>query len=70
MLGIVVVIYGLVLTVWGLFNIKNNNMLFGENIKSKNFFDLLINGQASGVGQFLSGLICITLGIMFFVIKK
>lgn len=63
------IVFGAILTVWGIFSIKNNNMLFGKNKTSKNVFDLVINGQASGIGQFLSGVLCIVIGIISLVLK-
>lgn len=63
------IVFGVILTAWGIFSIKNNNMLFGKNKTSKNVFDLVINGQASGVGQFLSGILCIVIGIISLVLK-
>lgn len=63
------IVFGVILTAWGIFSIKNNNMLFGKNKISKNVFDLVINGEASGIGQFLGGIICIILGIISFIVK-
>lgn len=69
MLGAIIIVFGSRLTAWGIFCIKNNNMLFGKNKISKNVFDLVINGEASGIGQFLGGIICIILGIISFIVK-
>ncbi|CEH36251.1 hypothetical protein [Romboutsia lituseburensis] len=69
MLGVIIIVFGSILTAWGTFIIKNNNMLFGKNKISKNVFDLVINGEASGIGQFLGGIICIILGIISFIVK-
>lgn len=63
------IVFGAILTTWGIFSIKNNNMLFGKNKTSKNVFDLVLNGQASGIGQFLSGVLCIVIGIISLVLK-
>lgn len=63
------IVFGAILTAWGIFSIKNNNMLFGKNKTSKNVFDLVLNGQASGIGQFLSGVLCIVIGIISLVLK-
>ena len=35
----------------------------------KNIVNLLLTGQSSGIGQFLSGVLCIIIGIVSFIIK-
>ncbi|MGE7024390.1 hypothetical protein [Solibacillus cecembensis] len=62
-------IFGIVLTVWGLYRMKTDDGLFGKKQKNKNIFNLILLGQASGIGQFLSGILCIIIGIIAFVMK-
>lgn len=62
-------IFGIVLTVWGLYRMKTDDGLFGKNRKNKNLFNFILMGQASGIGQFLSGILCIVIGIIAFFVK-
>ncbi|HWI49872.1 MAG TPA: hypothetical protein VNU45_16795 [Rummeliibacillus sp.] len=62
-------IFGVVLIVWGLYRMRTDDGLFGKNQKSKNIFNLLLMGQASGLGQFLSGILCIIIGIIALILK-
>ncbi|KUH42024.1 hypothetical protein M2E15_2116 [Bacillus mycoides] len=48
---------------------KTDDAFVGKTQKRKNLFNLLILGQASGIGQLLSGILCIILGIASFIIK-
>jgi len=63
------IIFGGLLTLWGVHRMKTDDALFGKNQKSKNIFNLILMGQASGIGQFLSGIACIVIGILSFIIK-
>lgn len=65
---IILLIFGVVLTVWGLYRMRTDDGLFGKNQKTKNIFNLILMGQASGLGQFLSGILCIILWIISFFI--
>ncbi|SIS02530.1 hypothetical protein SAMN05878482_109143 [Peribacillus simplex] len=67
---IVLFIFGAVLMVWGIYRMKTDDGLFGKNQKSKNIFNLLLMGEASGLGQFLSGILCIIIGIIVFILNK
>ncbi|MEH7500596.1 hypothetical protein V7152_00940 [Neobacillus drentensis] len=66
---IILFILGAVLIVWGIYRMKTDDGLFGKNRKSKNIFNLLLMGEASGLGQFLSGVLCIVIGIIAFFVK-
>ncbi|MGG0791938.1 hypothetical protein ABE132_25280 [Peribacillus simplex] len=66
---IVLFIFGAVLIVWGIYRMKTDDGLFGKNQKSKNIFNLLLMGEASGLGQFLGGILCIIIGIIAFILK-
>ncbi|WP_141994973.1 hypothetical protein [Bacillus sp. B4EP4a] len=66
---IVLFIFGAVLIVWGIYRMKTDDGLFGKKQKSKNIFNLLLMGEASGLGQFLSGVLCIIIGIIAFILK-
>lgn len=56
-------IFGAILLIWGCFRIKK-----GSN--GWNLISLILNGQASGIGQFLSGLLLIIAVIVMFFMKK
>ncbi|MGJ7913804.1 hypothetical protein [Neobacillus sp. LXY-1] len=62
-------ILGVVLIIWGIYRMKTDDGLFGKNQKSKNIFNLLLMGEASGLGQFLSGILLIVIGIIGFIVK-
>jgi len=62
-------IFGIVLVVWGTYRMRRDDGLFGKSQKSKNIFNLLLMGEASGLGQFLSGILCIILGIIAFIVR-
>lgn len=62
-------IFGVVLIVWGLYLMRKEEGLFGENRKSKNIFNFILMGQASGLGQFISGILCIIVGITAIIMK-
>ncbi|MCO0597288.1 hypothetical protein NST21_05245 [Peribacillus sp. FSL K6-1552] len=66
---IILFIFGAVLIVWGIYRMKTDDGLFGKNQKSKNIFNLLLMGEASGLGQFLGGILCIIIGIIAFFVK-
>ncbi|WP_144554292.1 hypothetical protein [Peribacillus simplex] len=63
-------IFGAVLIVWGIYRMKTDDGLFGKNQKSKNIFNLLLMGEASGLGQFLGGILFIIIGVIAFVMNK
>lgn len=69
MIRVLFIIFGALLTLWGIYRMKKDDALFGKDQKSKNIFNLILMGQASGIGQFLSGILCIILGIVSFIIK-
>lgn len=66
---IILFIFGVVLIVWGLYRMKTDDGLFGKTRKSKNIFNLLLLGEASGIGQFLGGILCIIVGVIAFIMK-
>nr|WP_088327649.1 hypothetical protein [Bacillus cereus] len=63
---IVLFVFGFILIAWGFYRIKSD---FSENKKRNNILSLLLQGGPSGIGQFLSGIICIIIGIMSLFIK-
>lgn len=69
MIRVLFIIFGVLLTLWGIHRMKKDDALFGKDQRSKNIFNLILNGQASGIGQFLSGIACIIIGILSFIIK-
>ncbi len=66
---ILIIIFGALLTLWGIYRMKNDDALFGKSQVSKNIFNLVLMGEASGIGQFLGGIVCIIIGIISFIIK-
>ncbi|MFP3512160.1 hypothetical protein SB775_21480 [Peribacillus sp. SIMBA_075] len=62
-------IFGIVLVVWGIYRMRTDDGLFGKNRKNKNIFNLLLMGEASGLGQFLSGILCIIIGIVVLIVN-
>lgn len=66
---IFIILFGVVLTAWGIYRMKTDDALFGKTQKGKNIFNLILMGEASGIGQFLGGVLCIILGIASFIIK-
>ncbi len=68
-LKLLLILFGVVLVLWGIYRMKTDDAFVGKNQKRKNLFNLLIHGQASGIGQLLSGILCIILGIVSFIIK-
>lgn len=63
------ILFGVVLVLWGIYRMKTDDALIGKTQKQKNIFNFLFLGQASGLGQLLSGILCIILGIVSFIIK-
>ncbi|WP_097028448.1 hypothetical protein [Clostridium peptidivorans] len=63
------ILFGVVLVLWGIYRMKTDDALIGKTQKQKNIFNLFFLGQASGIGQLLSGILCIILGIVSFIIK-
>lgn len=63
------IIFGVVLILWGIYKMKTDDAFVGKTQTRKNLFNVLILGQASGIGQLLSGILCVILGIVAFIIK-
>ncbi|MBB6625156.1 hypothetical protein H7E67_17200 [Clostridium gasigenes] len=63
------ILFGVVLTLWGVHRIKTDKAFVGKTQTRKNIFNFLIMGEASGLGQLLGGIICIILGVLSFIIK-
>ncbi|XZF75734.1 hypothetical protein ACSBO6_19510 [Bacillus sp. AL-1R] len=61
-------VFGVILITWGLYLMRTEKGLFGKNRKRKNLFNLLFMGEASGLGQFLGGVLFIIIGIIAFFI--
>ncbi|MBE7106984.1 hypothetical protein FT637_29645 [Bacillus cereus] len=66
---IIGLIFGIVLVVWGIYRMRTDDGLFGKNKKTKNLFNLLLMGEASGIGQFSGGIILIIAVIIGFFVK-
>lgn len=62
-------IFGLVFIIWGIYRMRTDGGLFGKNRKNKNIFNLLLMGEASGLGQFLGGILFIIIGIVAIIVK-
>lgn len=63
------IIFGIILTLWGIHRMKTDDAFFGKSQTGKNIFNLILMGEASGLGQFLGGILCIVIGIISFIIK-
>ncbi|MGN9160832.1 hypothetical protein [Clostridium sulfidigenes] len=63
------ILFGVVLILWGVYRVKTDEAFVGKTQTRKNIFNLLILGEASGIGQLLGGIICIVLGVLSFIIK-
>ncbi|ATP41827.1 hypothetical protein CSE16_18270 [Solibacillus sp. R5-41] len=69
MMYIIGLIFGIVLVVWGIYRMRTDDGLFGKNQKNKNLFNLLLMGEASGIGQFFGGIILIIAVIIGFFVR-
>ncbi|MFJ8527507.1 hypothetical protein [Bacillus sp. NPDC094106] len=63
------IVFGVVLILWGIYRMKRDDAFVGKTQTRKNLFNLLILGQASGIGQLLSGILLVILVIVSFIIK-
>lgn len=63
------IVFGIVLILWGVYRMKKDDAFVGKTQTRKNLFNLLILGEASGLGQFLSGILLVILGIVALIIK-
>ncbi|MGG5784864.1 hypothetical protein [Bacillus albus] len=68
-LKVVLIIIGVVLILSGVYKMKKYDAFVGKTQTRKNLFNWVINGQGSGIGQLLSGIVCIILAIVSFIIK-
>ncbi|PEU16114.1 hypothetical protein [Bacillus sp. AFS019443] len=68
-LKLLLIVFGVVLIFWGIYRMKTDDAFVGKTQTRKNLFNLLILGQASGIGQLLSGILCVIIGIVSFIIK-
>lgn len=59
--------FGLLLAVWGFYRMKTD---FKSNKGNNNLIQLIFTGQASGVGQFLSGVVMIIIGFVALYFSK
>ncbi|MEH6892599.1 hypothetical protein V7024_23650 [Bacillus sp. JJ864] len=63
------IVFGIVLILWGVYRMKKDDAFVGKTQTRKNLFNLLILGGASGLGQFLGGILLVILVIVSFIIK-
>ncbi len=68
-LKLLFILFGVILVFWGMYRMKNDDALFGKDQISKNIVNLILTGQSSGIGQLLSGIVWIIIGILSFIIK-
>ncbi|MGH0432163.1 hypothetical protein ACQVPL_23520 [Bacillus hominis] len=68
-LKVLLIVIGAALILSGVYKMKKYDAFVGKTQTRKNLFNLLINGQSSGIGQLLSGIVCIILAIVAFIIK-
>lgn len=65
----ILLVLGLILTTWGWYRIKKDKKLIGSSKKLSTILDFILTGQASGLGQLLSGILCLILFIVFIFLK-
>lgn len=63
------IVFGIVLILWGVYRMKKDDAFVGKTQTRKNLFNLLILGEASGLGQFLGGILLVILGVVALIIK-
>lgn len=63
------IVFGIVLILWGVYRMKKDDAFVGKTKTRKSFFNLLILGEASGLGQFLGGILLVILGVVALIIK-
>ncbi|MEK4745741.1 MULTISPECIES: hypothetical protein [unclassified Bacillus (in: firmicutes)] len=63
------IVFGVVLILWGLYRMKKDDAFVGKTQTRKNLFNLLILGEASGLGQLLGGILLVIAVIVSFIIK-
>ncbi|MEH7463522.1 hypothetical protein V7166_15955 [Bacillus thuringiensis] len=68
-LKLVLIVIGVALILSGVYKMKKYDAFVGKTQTRKNLFNLLINGQSSGIGQLLSGIVCFIIVIVSFFIK-
>lgn len=65
---ILFILFGVVLVLWGIYRMKTDDALIGKTQSKKNIVNFFLLGQASGLGQLLSGILCIVIGVASFLI--
>lgn len=68
-LQIFIIIFGIILLFWGIYRMKTDKAFVGKTQTKRNIFNLFLFGEASGIGQFVGGILCIGIGIASFFIK-
>ncbi|MBE7121244.1 hypothetical protein [Bacillus cereus] len=63
------IVFGVVLILWGVYRMKKDDAFVGKTQTRKNLFNLLILGEASGLGQLLGGILLVIAVIVSFIIK-
>ncbi|MBO3445427.1 hypothetical protein [Clostridium sp. CCUG 7971] len=63
------ILFGVVFILWGIYRMKTDDGLFGKTQTDKNIFNLILMGEASGLGQFLAGVLFIIIAIVSFIVK-
>ncbi|PER82299.1 hypothetical protein CN487_09800 [Bacillus cereus] len=64
MMFAILFVFGFILIGWGFYRIKTD---FNDNKKKNNIISFLLQGGASGIGQFILGIICIIVGIIVLI---
>jgi hypothetical protein len=63
------IVFGVVLILWGVYRMKKDDAFVGKTQTRKNLFNLLILGEASGLGQLLGGVLLVIAVIVSLIIK-
>ncbi|MGX7024381.1 hypothetical protein [Vagococcus hydrophili] len=59
--------FGLLLAAWGFYRMKTD---FKNNQGKNNLIQMMLTGQASGIGQFASGIAMIIIGFVVLYMNK
>lgn len=65
--SIILILFDSLLTAWEVYRIKTD---FKNNKKIKGLVDFILTGQASRIGQFLSGITTVMVGIVVFLCQN
>ncbi len=62
----ILLIVGAVLAIVGVIRVKTD---FKDNKKNNNMIQFMLTGQASGIGQVISGILCLIIGVIVLIMQ-